>query len=173
MCNFRKSGSRKDLQKNRQLSNSASNMSSHRSRNSRINLNCTTSEIINKFDISACHNIRKDFIMTRHIYIIVWSVILLALYNIIYMSPILYVVVHRHLSYRQGEIFREFCILVGTFGTVVNSTMFAMPLMKGKLRSSFNKIKTRRWPQIGTGPFSPVNRTNSTLEIGPTATVNR
>ena len=101
-----------------------------------------TTEIINKSNL-AVNSIgitRKDFILTRHIYIIVWSVTLLVVYYIMFLSPIVYVALRRHLSSLERMYFREFCVLGGTFGTLINSTMFAVPLIKGKLNLSLNKI---------------------------------
>ena len=100
----------------------------------------SSTEIMNKSDLAVNTIPRKDFILTRHIYIIVWSVTLLVLYHVMFVSPIIYVAVRRQLSSHHKVFFREFCVLSGTFGTLVNSTMFAVPLIKGKLHLSLNKI---------------------------------
>ena len=106
-------------------------------RRSRVTL-VTNNDVRNKVEFSNNSGTRKDFILTRHIYIIVWSVVLLMLYHLIYVTPIIYVVTQKNMSNSHREILREFCVLCGTFGPMVNSTMFAMPLVKGKLNISIN-----------------------------------
>ncbi|XP_063674977.1 uncharacterized protein LOC134811816 [Bolinopsis microptera] len=108
--------------------------------------NIASSRSRTKLTPSKCNTggIRKDFILTRHIYIIVWSVILLTFYHVMYAAPIIYMAAQKHLSTSHREILREFCVLGGTFGTLVNSSLFAVPLIKGKLMiGNSNKITER------------------------------
>lgn len=82
-------------------------------------------------DFLAQMSSRKDIIMLRHIYIVVWCFTMLALYHVIYLSPLLHELLEHVLALGQEGWY--LCTIAGSCSTLVNSTMVAIPLVKSKI----------------------------------------
>ena len=77
---------------------------------------------------------KRDFIMQRHIYLILWTLGFFMLYFAVYSIPVVYTITYKLEYYKSEHLLRPYCLIGMSFGTVINSVLFAFPMIRQKIR---------------------------------------